>query len=143
MFPLKNPDGTWVAQSDFIMTGSGRIANGRHIVFGNTDNINRQYKTDFANTTELKITPVKQFNIIANFTYRLYQNRNTGRTTHIEGSSGPGLVDSYQTGAGLDQLKESVRTWNYYATNVYATYEDTYGSGHNLKIMAGFNYETQ
>ena len=28
MFPLKNPDGTWVAQSDFIMTGSGRIANG-------------------------------------------------------------------------------------------------------------------
>lgn len=142
MFPLKNPDGTWVAQSDFIMTGSGRIANGRHIVFGNTDNINRQYKTDFANTTELKITPVKQFNIVANFTYRLYQNRNTGRTTHIEGSSGPGLTDSYQSGAGLDELKETVKTWNYYATNVYATYEDTYGSGHNLKVMAGFNYET-
>lgn len=143
MFPLKNPDGTWVAQSDFIMTGSGRVANGRHIVFGNKDNINNQYRTDFANTTELKITPFKTFNIVANFTYRLHQDRNTSRTTNIIGSSGPESSDIYTSGAGLNSLKEQFKTWNYYATNIYATYEETFNNAHHVTAMAGFNYESQ
>lgn len=143
MFPLKNPDGTWVGQSSFIMTGSGRVANGRHIVFGDANNANREYKTDFANTTELKITPIKTFSIIANFTYRLHQNRETNRTTNIIGSSGPGTFDIYTTGAGLNALDETVRSWNYYATNVYATFEDTWKDAHHFTAMAGFNYETQ
>lgn len=143
MFPLKNPDGTWVGQSSFIGTGSGRVANGRHIVFGNAENINREYRTDFSNTTELKITPFKSFNIIANFTYRLYQNRNTNRTTNIIGSSGPGTFDVYTSGAGLNALEESVKTWNYYAANVYANYEETWNEAHHFTAMAGFNYETR
>lgn len=143
IFPLKNPDGTWVAQSDFIGTGSGRVANGRHIVFGKKDNVNKQYRTDFANTTELKITPFKTWNIIANFTYRTFQNRNTGRQTNIIGSSGPGTQDIYTSGAGTDILKEDVSTWNYVATNVYTTYEETYNNVHHFTAMAGFNYETQ
>lgn len=143
MFPLKNPDGSWVAQSDFIMTGSGRVANGRHIVFGNKDNINHQFKTDFSNTTELKITPFKTFNIVANFTYRTYQNRNTSRTTNIVGSSGPTSEDRYVTGAGKDALDETIKTWNYYATNIFATYEETFNKAHHVTAMVGFNYETQ
>ncbi len=142
MFPLKNPDGTWVGQSSFIMTGSGRVCNGRHIVFGDASNINKENRTDFSNTTELTITPIKSLKIVGNFTYRIYQDRNTNRTTNIVGSSGPGQFDIYTTGAGLDALEETVKTWNYYATNAYASYEETFGGKHHFSATAGFNYET-
>ena len=52
-----------------------------------------------------------------------------------------GPMESYATGAGLNQLTESVNTRNYYSANVYANYEDTFGEAHHVTAMAGFNYE--
>ena len=138
-FPLQNPDGSWIYSTPHL---NYKVANGRHIVYGNGYNTNIDRKTDFANTTELTITPVKQFSIVGNFTYRFHQNRNTNRSTNMTYSDYPGVFGAYTTGAGDNSLYETVQTMNYIAANVFATYEETFKKNHNLKVMAGFNYES-
>ena len=138
-FPLQNPDGSWIYSTPHL---NYKVANGRHIVYGNGYNTNIDRKTDFANTTELTITPVKQFSIVGNFTYRFHQNRNTNRSTNMTYSDYPGVFGAYTTGAGDNNLYETVQTMNYIAANVFATYEETFKKNHNLKVMAGFNYES-
>lgn len=138
-FPLQNPDGSWIYSTPHL---NYKVANGRHIVYGNGYNTNLDRKTDFANTTELTITPVKQFSIVGNFTYRFHQNRNTNRSTNMVYSDYPGQFGAYTTGAGDNNLYETVQTMNYIAANVFATYEDTFANNHNFKAMAGFNYES-
>ena len=137
-FPLKNPDGSWIYSTPHL---NYKVANGRHIVYGNGNNINLDRKTDFANTTELTLTPIKQLSIVGNFTYRFHQNRNTNRSTNLVYSDYPGQFGAYTTGAGENNLYEVAQTTNYLAANAYVTYEDTFGKNHNFKAMAGFNYE--
>lgn len=97
---------------------------------------------DFSNTTRLVITPIKQLSLTGDFTYRLYQTRNTHRSNNLfyrEYPDGPLL--SYATGAGLNKLSESVNTRNYYSANAFANYEDTFGEAHHVTGVVGFNYE--
>ena len=140
-FPLKNPDGSWLYSTPMI-AGPYNVANGRHIVFANDKNINRDKKNDFANTTELKISPLKQLDLVANFTYRLSQNRYTNRLTKIPYRQRPGAEMEYYTiGAGEDKLSERTVSNSYYSGNVFATYEDSFNDSHNLKLMVGANLE--
>ena len=139
-FTPTNPDGTWVYGTDFL---GYKVANGRHAFYGNDKNVNLDRKMDFANTTELKITPVKQLTITANYTYRFHQNRNTNRSTALVYSQYPGVLATY-TGkgtAGEDSLTETVNSWAYNAANVFATYEDTFKDNHHLTVMVGGNLE--
>lgn len=140
-FPLRNPEG-WVYKTDMI-NSSYAVGNGRHIIYGNDKNINLENKTDFSNTAEIRITPVKQFTVTANYTYRLHQNKETNRVTNLEYVSAPGVTGVYDTGAGANKLDESIKTWNYHAVNVFGTYEDTFKNDHHLTVMAGYNFETQ
>ena len=139
-FPLFNPDGTGLYANPLIPS-SYNVANGRQIVFQMGKHTNSDKKFNFANTSELTITPVKEFNVVANFTYRRTDRTNTNRSVNIPYSSRPGHSDVFPTGAGLDQLEERERTYNYISANVFATYEDTYKDAHNLKVMAGYNLE--
>ena len=144
IFPMQNPDGSWVYKLKDFFNSDYAVGNGRHIVYGEGKNTNFQRKTDFANTSELTITPVKGLSIVANFTYRFHQNRNTSRTTNLTYRRYPGAeLEKYDTGAGLDQLKESIATYNYYAANVFATYDNTFADKHHLTAMFGWNYESQ
>ncbi|MGM9766102.1 MAG: SusC/RagA family TonB-linked outer membrane protein [Candidatus Cryptobacteroides sp.] len=139
-FPLTNPDGTFTYGTPMI-SGAYNIANGRHIMFSSADH-NRERKSDFTNTTELKITPVKQFSITANFTYRLYQNRNSYRSVNMPFRRYPDSeMEAYTTGAGQDALTEKVQTNQYYAYNVFGSYEDTFKDKHHLTAVAGANFE--
>ena len=139
-FTPTNPDGTWVYGTDFL---GYKVANGRHAFYGNDKNVNLERKMDFANTTELVITPIKQLSITANYTYRFHQNRNTNRSTALVYSQYPGVLATY-TGkgtAGEDSLTEEVDSWAYSAANVFATYENTFKKNHHLTVMAGGNLE--
>ncbi len=140
-FPLRNDEG-WVYKTDMISSSYG-VANGRHIIYGNDDNVNLTRNFDLANTTEVKITPVKPLSIIANYTYRMHQDRNTVRSNNFTYFTAPGVSGTYDTGAGENSLEESIRSWDYHAFNAYATYEDTFKDAHHLTIMAGMNYESQ
>lgn len=142
IFPLTNPDGSYTYRTPYL-NGSYSVGNGRHIVYAEGKDKNVDRKTDFSNTTELKITPVKTFNLIANFTYRFHQNRNTNRQVNIPYRTYPDQEMQYYTsGAGLDNLSESISTYNYYSGNIFGTYEETFADKHHLTVMAGGNYET-
>lgn len=141
MFPMKNPDGSWLYATPYL--GNYRVANGRHIMQGEGGHRNTDRKTEFVNTSRLTIEPVKHFQFIADFTYRFYQTRNTHRANPLPYRMYPEEeMDAYDTGAGLNNLTESIGTRNYYSVNAYGTYTNTWNDAHNLTVMAGYNYET-
>lgn len=139
-FPMKNPDGSWLYSTPYL---NYKVGNGRHILLGEGSHRNVDRTTDFANTTRLVITPYKGISLTADFTYRLYQTRNTSRSNPLYYREYPdGELLSYATGAGANRLDESVNTRNYYSTNVYANYDHTFREAHHLSGVVGFNYET-
>ena len=138
-FPLQNPDGSWLYGTPLI---GYNVANGRHLVFGEGKARNQQLRSDFANTTELKVTPVKQFTLTANYTYRLYQNRNQYRSVNFEYRRYPGApYEYYTTGAGEDALTENTTTNQRHTANVFGTYDNTFADAHRLTVTAGMNAE--
>ena len=140
-FPLKNPDGSWLYATPMI-SGNYNVANGRHIVFGNGKHVNQQVRSDFTNTTELKVTPFQDLVLTANYTYRLYQNRNFYRSNHMDYRQRPGGdIEEYTTGAGLDELEENVTTYQRHSANVFGNYEHTWFDTHHFSATAGMNME--
>lgn len=139
-FPMKNPDGSWLYSTPYL---NYKVANGRHIMLGEGSHRNVDRTNDFSNTSRLVITPVKPLSFTADFTYRLYQTRNTSRSNVLYYREYPDTeLGSYATGAGANRLDESVNTRNYYSANVFANYDDTFNEVHHLSGVVGFNYET-
>lgn len=141
-FPLKNPDGSWLYATPMI-SGNYNVANGRHIVLGTEYDKNSTKKNDFNTTTELRITPFKGLQVVANYTYRLFDNKSTARSTNFAYRQYPdAATEYYTTGAGQDELSESITTYVYKAANAFATYENTFAN-HHVTLTAGMNAETQ
>lgn len=140
-FPLFNPDGMGLYNNPLITGGNYNVANGRQIVFAMGEHKNYDKKFNFTNTTELVIRPVDNFNLTANFTYRRVNRDEMHRTVNIPYSIRPGVTGAYTTGAGLNNLEERARQYNYYSGNVFGTYENSFNDAHNLKVMFGFNAE--
>lgn len=141
-FPMRNPDGSWLYGTPYL---NYKVGNGRHIMLGEGSHRNTNRANDFQNTTRLVITPWKPLSLTADFTYRLYQTRNTNRSNVLYYREYPdGPLASYATGAGLNKLSESINTRNYYSANVFANYDDTFGKdkAHHVSGVFGFNYET-
>ena len=140
-FPLQNPDGSWVYGTPLI-SGNYNVANGRHLVFGENKHRNQQLRTDFTNTTELKITPTRHFTLTANYTYRIYQSRNQYRSVNFKFRRYPDAdYEYYTTGAGEDSLEETISTSKRHAANVFGTYDNTFADAHHLTVTAGMNME--
>lgn len=139
--PLFNPDGTGLYNNPMI-TGDYNVANGRQIIMAMGKHKNDERKYNFTNTSSLVIAPVKEFNITADFTYRRVVRNDMHRTVNVPYGIRPGVASAYTTGAGLNELTERTRNYQYMSGNVFATYEDTYKDAHNLKIVAGMNLET-
>ncbi len=137
--PLMNPDGTQIRTTPY----SGyAVGNSRHsqIIDGKHPNIDR--KTDFTTTFRLNANPIKQLSVTADFTYRFYQARNQNRGNNVEFREYPDQdIQIWNTGAGLNDLRETINTRHYYAVNAFATYKETFAENHNLQVMAGYNYE--
>jgi len=137
-FPLKNPDGTWVY---FVDALGYRVANGRHWAYA-SDNVNIEKRTDFANTTELTVTPFKGLTLKANYSYRTYINHDTHRRNEIVYSQEPGVVVQYNNAGAFDNYMTEKNSENIRQTwNVYGTYENTFVDAHHITLMAGFNYD--
>ena len=140
-FPLQNPDGSWVYGTPMI-SGNYNVANGRHLVFGDGKARNEQLRTDFTNTTELKITPTKHLTLTANYTYRIYQNRNQYRSVNFKYRRYPDAdYEYYTTGAGEDALSENTATSQRHTVNVFANYDNTFADAHHITVTAGMNTE--
>lgn len=140
--PLANPDGSGIRVTPLIRSNYN-VGNSRHTVQLYGKDKNADSKFNFTNTTEVVITPVDHFNITGNFTYRKVNRQNMSRTVPLPYRTYPDDdLMYYSTGAGLNELTERNRTYNYLSGNVFATYENTFAGAHNFKAMLGYNVET-
>ncbi|MCD8208474.1 MAG: SusC/RagA family TonB-linked outer membrane protein, partial [Bacteroidales bacterium] len=138
-FPMKNPDGSWLYLTPYT---NYAVAYGRHIVMNDGSHRNTERVSDFQTTSRLEIKLFPTLKLIGDFTYRQYQTRETHRSQPIPYRVYPdGDIEYYSTGAGIDELEESVDTQQYYSTNAYFSYDETYGGGHHFSATGGFNYE--
>jgi TonB-linked SusC/RagA family outer membrane protein len=138
-FPMQNPDGSWLYSTPYL---GYKVANGRHILLNEGTHRNADVNNDFANTSRLVLKPLKTLSFTGDFTYRLYQTRNTSRSSPMWYREYPDAdLASYATGAGQNQLDENITTRNYYSTNAYLNYDETFGDAHHLAATGGVNYE--
>lgn len=138
-FPQKNSDGSWLYSTPYL---NYKVANGRHILLGENSHRNVERSTDFTNTTRLVYAPIRELSFTGDFTYRQYQSRNTSRSNVMYYREYPdGELLSYATGAGANRLDEAVNTNQYYSTNIFGTYDDTFNQAHHLSVVGGMNYE--
>ena len=138
-FPQKNSDGSWLYSTPYL---NYKVANGRHILLGENSHRNVERSTDITNTTRLVYAPIRELSFTGDFTYRQYQSRNTSRSNVMYYREYPdGELLSYATGAGANRLDEAVNTNQYYSTNIFGTYDDTFNQAHHLSVVGGMNYE--
>lgn len=140
-FTPQNPDGSWVYLTSWT---DYQVNNGRHIIMNEGNNVNIQRRSDFSNMAELTLTPIRNLTVKANYTYRIYQSRNTYRRTGFTYSQYPGeLIQFTNTGAYEDRMNEAVNTVNYQSANIYGTYDNTFADAHHVTVTAGYNFETR
>lgn len=140
-YPAHNPDGTSIGYTSFA--NNNDVMDGLLTILDNPNYKNEDNKDNLSTTTELTIKPLASLEIRANFTYALNQNRYMNRATNTEYSRYPGEMVQVTNSRSIDSLKEKTETQHYYATNIYATWTKSIAQAHNIKLMAGFNWETK
>lgn len=140
-YPAHNPDGTSIGYTSFA--NNNYVMDGLLTILDNPNYKNEDNKDNLSTTTELTIKPLASLEIRANFTYALNQNRYMNRATNTEYSRYPGEMVQVTNSRSIDSLKEKTETQHYYATNIYATWTKSIAQAHNIKLMAGSNWETK
>lgn len=137
-YPVTNPDGTSVYTTQYngytVMDGFNMAVQDPN--FRNVDD-----NHNFSTTFEVKIKPIKQLEIVGNYTYTYNNSTTANRSVNSTYSQYPGVLTTITTGKFENKLAEAYKTNTYQSANVFATYTDTFADSHNLKVMAGFNYE--
>jgi len=131
--PIFNPDGS-LSYSAVYSVGD--------ILYGSSNRT--YYNRQAQNTLAAKATFFdNRLRLNADFTYRA-----RSYDTHVHRLPSPfsryeGITESLAEIKGLaDYISETLRSYDYVATNEYAEFEDNWGK-HNFKALAGFNYEQQ
>ena len=127
--PLFNPDGTLTFASAYTVGDFFYGKNGidtKREVFRNITGLRSNF---FDN----------KFRVNADFTFRNTNNDKEQRRVQVPYSSTRGVTSF--VGTTTNDLLFDLRETNYLATNIYAEYENRFGSDHYLKAMAGYNYE--
>ncbi|MES2448083.1 MAG: TonB-dependent receptor [Bacteroidota bacterium] len=127
--PLRNPDGSLTFASAYtigdFMYGKNGIDTKR-AVFRNVTGI----RTNFFDN---------KFRVNADFTFRNTNNDRMQKRVQVPYSNSPGVIG--YVGTTTNDLLSDLRETNYLATNIFAEYENRFGTDHYLKAMVGYNYE--
>lgn len=139
-YPATNPDGTNLYKTQY---NGNTIMDGLMMALTNGDS-NKDMVDNITNTFDVTITPYKDLVIKGDFTYSLNLTRYTNRTMPGEYSQYPGVIETIDTGAAFEnKLSEQFNVHNYISTNLYATWSHSFNDTHNLKLMAGVNYDNK
>lgn len=138
-YPVTNPDGSAIYLTQYntytVMDGLLMLLAGKNVNEDVTDNL--------SDTVDITLTPLDGLTVKGDYTYTLFYKRYVNRATNGEYSKVPGQIEVLKTGVFEDKLTETSNTFTYKAANLYATYEHSWNEAHNLKLMAGVNYETK
>lgn len=126
---LRNPDGTLTHSAAYTV---GDFAYGKNGIDFNVDvyRTNVEAAAKFLND-RLKFT--------SDFTYQRTTDDQQRRRVPVPYSRRPGVIE--YVGAATNTLRNTVATTDYLATNSYGEFNTTLGGRHNVRVMAGVNYE--
>lgn len=129
--PIWNPDGT-LSHSAVYSVGD--------YLYGHSNRgyINRQVKTTFAAQAKF-LDDRLRFN--ADFTYRNKDFNTTVKKVKSEFSRYEGTTETIS--GTQSYLSETIRNYEYLATNEYVEFEDTFAGKHYFKALLGYNYEQE
>lgn len=132
-----NPDGTatYITGLNNYDIGDGIFA---MMINGNTRGRNRKYEVTTIN--ELTITPLKDLNITANYSFNLYTDPSYYRQVPAKYSLYPGVIETTPK-YNVDKLTESQKLNQVHVVNVYTDYFRSFNNTHNFKLLAGYNQE--
>ena len=139
-YPATNPDGTQLYATKYngyqLMDGLLMMLADDHFNQDNVDNLSE--------TLDFTLKPFEGFTIKGDYTYALKYTRYMNRAVNSDYSVYPGeILTKDDKDPFLDVLSESANTNIYQVYNLYGTYEHSWAEAHNLKLMAGVNYETR
>ena len=135
-----NPDGSLVYLNSLSPSG---VMDGISALLTHNGHRNQDQVHEFAPSFEAVIKPFKGFDVRTNYSFIHYNYQNMNRGVNIPYSKYPGETSYITTGSGLNRLYESQTNHWYKAFNAYGTYQHSFKDTHNLKVMAGYNYETK
>jgi TonB-linked SusC/RagA family outer membrane protein len=139
-FVPQNPDGTSVYINSLSPNG---LMDGMNALLNHNGHRNEDQLYEFQSVFEATVKPVRNIEIRANYGFTHTNSQQMNRGVNIPYSRYPGEVIYINTGVGLNRLYEAqVNHW-YQAFNAYSTYQNSFSNKHNLKVMAGYNYETK
>ena len=134
----QTPEGDYIYQTN---TGGGG-----QTILGNLANenfVNRNRTSNLTNTTEVTLKPFKQLEIKGNYSYSYNNYASLNRSVNgTFASTSRGQTVLVTSGDNEDKLSENAQTVDMHSANVFATYTDTFADAHNLKVMAGGQYES-
>ena len=136
-FPAVNPDGTTLYKTKY----NGYTVMDGLLMLLAEDNFNEDKVDNLSETVDFTLKPFKGFTVKGDYTYTLKYNRYAVPGHY---SQYPNEIKTKDDASPFqDKLSESANTNIYQAYNLYATYENSFNQAHNLKLMAGVNYETR
>ncbi len=129
--PIWNPDGT-LSHSAVYSVGD--------YLYGHSNRgyINRQVKTTFAAQAKFLDDRLR---LNADFTYRNKDFNTTVKKVKSEFSRYEGATETIS--GTQSYLSETIRNYEYLATNEYVEFEDTFADKHYFKALLGYNYEQE
>lgn len=132
-----NPDGTasYITGLNNYDIGDGIFA---MMIDGNTRGRKRKYELTTIN--EITITPLKDFNITANYSFNMYTDPTFYRQVPAKYSLYPGVVETTPK-YNVNKLTESQQFNQVHVVNVYADYFKSFNNTHNFKALIGYNQE--
>lgn len=135
-----NPDGTYVYQTTI---SNYSVMDGYSAMLSQGLNRNQDKVNEFTPTFEVVLRPVKGLDIRSSYRFTHYNYQTMNRSVNIPYSKYPGEVLTITSGIGNNRLYEIQTNHEYQATNTYATYSKVINTDHDIKLMAGYNYETK
>lgn len=129
--PIWNPDGT-LSHSAVYSVGD--------YLYGHSNRgyINRRVKTTFAAQAKFLDDRLR---LNADFTYRNKDFNTTVKKVKSEFSRYEGVTETIS--GTQSYLSETIRNYEYLATNEYVEFEDTFAGKHYFKALLGYNYEQE
>ena len=128
--PMYNPDGTYTRSAASLLGG---------FIDGNT--YQDQTQNQFKNTVEFS-TNFNNFRINGNFTFNYNTNDLFRKYVKVPWYINANTSDPSYEGDTNGEIYEMKDNRMYTAFNLYAEYENTFVQKHDVKAMAGWNYET-
>ena len=134
----QSPEGDYIYQTNSGGGGQSILGN-----LANENFVNRNRTSNLTNTTEVTIKPIKQLEIKGNYSYSYNTYAQLNRSVNgVFADKTRMKTVTLTTGDNEDRLAEQVQTIDLHSANVYATYTDTFADAHNLKVMAGGQFES-